>query len=216
MRHVYTYTFDQGELGSCTANAAAAAVGFERNKQDLEGYRASRLFIYYNERVLEDTVDYDSGAQIRDAINVLYKQGACREYMWEYNISEYKNQPTENCYNNALNFKIKEYLKLDNTNLAELKSCLAEGFAFIFGFTVFQSFETQTVAETGYVPMPQVYEKVLGGHAVMCVGYNDENEVFICRNSWGKSWGDNGNFYMPYAYLTNPNLASDFWTIRAL
>jgi C1A family cysteine protease len=214
MRDVYRHVFDQGELGSCTANAAAGAVGFERAKEDKEGYQASRLFIYYNERVLEGSVNYDSGAQIRDSINVLYKQGACREHMWQYDISEYKIKPTDHCYSSALGFKIKEYLKVDNSNLNDLKSCLADGFAFIYGFTVFESFESNEVTETGFVPMPQVKEKVLGGHAVMCVGYDDDNQVFICRNSWGSSWGDHGNFYIPYDYLTNTDLASDFWTIR--
>lgn len=214
MRNVFTHVFDQGELGSCTANAAAAAVGFERGRQGENGYRASRLFIYYNERVIEGTVTYDSGAQIRDSINTLYKQGACREKQWPYEIDQFKQKPGDECYQFAQNFKIKEYLKLDNSNLNDLKNCLAEGFAFIFGFTVYESFESNKAAETGVIPMPQRYEQVLGGHAVMCVGYDDEKEVFICRNSWGRAWGDNGNFYIPYAYLTNTDLASDFWTIR--
>jgi C1A family cysteine protease len=214
MRDVYPHIFDQGNLGSCTANAAAGAVGFERAKQDEKGYKASRLFIYYNERVIEGSVGYDSGAQIRDSIQTLYKQGACREHTWPYDITQYKQKPDDHCYANATEFKIKEYLKLDNTNLNDLKSCLADGFAFIFGFTVYESFESNEVAATGYVPMPQKHEQVLGGHAVMCVGYDDEKQVFICRNSWGKTWGDEGYFYIPYAYLTNTDLASDFWTIR--
>lgn len=214
MREVYKHVYDQGELGSCTANAAAGAVGFERAKQNEEGYRASRLFIYYNERVLEHSVNYDSGAQIRDSINVLYKQGACREHNWPYEVDEYKVKPTDKCYSTALNFKIKEYLKLDNSIIDDLKSCLADGFAFIYGFTVYESFESNEVTKTGNVPMPQTHEKVLGGHAVMGIGYDDEKQVFICRNSWGSEWGDNGNFYIPYDYLTNTDLASDFWTIR--
>jgi C1A family cysteine protease len=216
MRDIYPRIFDQGEIGSCTANAAAGAVGFERAKQGMYRYNASRLFIYYNERIIEGSVNYDSGAQIRDSINVLYKQGACREHLWLYDVSEYKKKPTGECYSTALNFVIKEYLKINNSSLNDLKNCLADGFAFIYGFTVYESFESKEVAKTGLVPMPQKHEKVLGGHAVMCVGYDDEEKVFICRNSWGKAWGDKGHFYIPYDYLTNKDLASDFWTIRTV
>ena len=131
-------------------------------------------------------------------------------------VDEYKTKPADNCYSTARDFKIKEYLKLDNSNLNNLKSCLADGFAFIFGFTVFESFESDEVSKTGFVPMPAKHEKVLGGHAVMGIGYDDEKQVIICRNSWGKEWGDEGNFYLPYDYITNTDLASDFWTIRSL
>jgi C1A family cysteine protease len=95
-----------------------------------------------------------------------------------------------------------------------MKACLASGYPFIFGFTVYDSFESDAVAKTGIVPMPSKTELVLGGHAVMAVGYDDSKKWFIVRNSWGEDWGDKGYFYIPYDYLTNKNLASDFWTIK--
>jgi C1A family cysteine protease len=91
---------------------------------------------------------------------------------------------------------------------------LSEGFPFVFGFTVYNSFESEETAQTGILKMPGWNEGCVGGHAVCCVGYNDAEQMFIVRNSWGSSWGLQGYFKMPYQYMVNPNLASDFWTIR--
>jgi len=99
---------------------------------------------------------------------------------------------------------------------SQMKGCLASGFPFVFGFTVYDSFESQDVAKTGVVPMPASGESVLGGHAVLAVGYDDGQQRFIVRNSWGTGWGMHGYFTMPYAYLTDRGLASDFWTIRLI
>ena len=97
-----------------------------------------------------------------------------------------------------------------------MKGCLAAGYPFVFGFAVYESFESKEVAQSGVVPMPKPGERVLGGHAVMAVGYDDEQRNFIVRNSWGSGWGQDGYFLMPYHYLHDPNLASDFWTVRML
>ena len=98
--------------------------------------------------------------------------------------------------------------------LLQMKGCLASGFPFVYGFTVYESFESDAVAKTGVVPMPAPTEKVLGGHAVVAVGYDDSTQRFIVRNSWGPGWGMGGYFTIPYAYLTDSNLADDFWTVR--
>ncbi len=101
-------------------------------------------------------------------------------------------------------------------SLPQLKGCLAEGFPFVFGFTVYESFESDEVRAGGVVPMPSSGEQVLGGHAVLAVGYDDGTQRFLVRNSWGTEWGQHGHFTMPYAYLTERNLSSDFWTLRAV
>jgi C1A family cysteine protease len=101
-------------------------------------------------------------------------------------------------------------------SLPQLRGCLAEGFPFIFGFTVYESFESDAVASTGVAPMPGPGERVLGGHAVLAVGYDDADQRFLVRNSWGTKWGNGGYFTMPYAYLTERNLSSDFWTLRTV
>ena len=151
---------------------------------------------------------------LRDGIKTLNKQGTCTETDWPYVISKFAFKPTTTCYTNALKNTVKQYLRLDNTKLDELKSCLASGYGFVFGFAVYESFETQYVANTGQVSLPQLGERFLGGHAVYCLGYDDSIQKFICRNSWGTNWGDKGHFYIPYSYLTNTNLSADFWTLR--
>jgi C1A family cysteine protease len=217
--------YDQGQLGSCTANAIAGAIEFNQKKQGLPEFTPSRLFIYYNERVLEGTSpSVDSGAQIRDGIKSVASQGVCKETTWPYNDRnsdpdpcpdcEFAKKPSAACYTEAKQHKIKVYQRLNAAVISTLKGCLAGGYPFVFGFTVYESFESQEVANTGIVPMPGPQEKVVGGHAVVAVGYDDSAQQFIVRNSWGANWGLKGYFMMPYGYLTNTNLADDFWTIQ--
>ncbi|MGO8836319.1 MAG: C1 family peptidase [Limisphaerales bacterium] len=205
--------YDQGQLGSCTANAIAGAIEFDRMKQGLADFTPSRLFIYYNERVLEHTVDLDSGAQIRDGIKSVGKQGDCPETEWPYVVARFKTKPSAGCYADALKYRAVLYQRLMPV-LSQLKGCLASGYPFVFGFTVYESFESANVARTGHASLPQSGEPVIGGHAVVGVGYDDAKQWFIVRNSWGTRWGMKGYFTLPYAYLTDDNLATDFWTIR--
>ena len=207
--------YDQGQLGSCTGNAIAGAIQFEREKQGLTpDFVPSRLFIYYNERVIEGTVSQDSGAQIRDGIKAVAKQGAPPETDWPYDINQFAQKPPYQAYSDAMLDRAVTYKRVVQT-ATQLKSCLAAGYPFVFGFTVYSSFESDQVANTGVVPMPNLQtEQVLGGHAVLAVGYDDSQQRFIVRNSWGPNWGMQGYFTIPYAYLTDSTLASDFWTIQ--
>lgn len=206
--------FDQGSLGSCTANAISAAFAFSVLKQQEETfYIPSRLFIYYNERLMEGTVDQDSGAMLRDGIKSVNKVGVCTEKTWPYVISKFTNKPTDICYKEASGNKAIKYERLSRS-LYDFKSCLASGFPFVGGFAVYESFETKEVAKTGMMPMPSKDEKFYGGHAILVMGYDDSIGCFIVRNSWGTKWGDKGYFYMPYDYLLNRNLSDDFWVIQ--
>jgi C1A family cysteine protease len=208
--------YDQGQLGSCTGNAIAGAVQFDREKQKLKpDFVPSRLFIYYGERVIEGTVNTDAGAMIRDGIKVVAKQGVPPETDWPYDISKFAEKPPAKAFTDALKDQAVSYSRVSQT-LSQMKGCLASGFPFVFGFTVYDSFESQEVAKTGVVPMPASGESVLGGHAVLAVGYDDHQQRFIVRNSWGTGWGMHGYFTMPYTYLTERGLASDFWTIRLM
>ena len=206
--------YDQGQLGSCTANAIGGAFEFELMKQDKRGdFMPSRLFIYYNERVMENTVNVDNGAEIRDGIKSVNQLGVCPESLLPYDIKKFAVKPAAACYKTALKHQVLSYHRVQRT-LEQMKGCLAEGYPFVFGFTVYDAFEGGVVAKTGKLNMPKKNEKMVGGHAVMAVGYDDTAKRFIVRNSWAADWGIKGYFTMPYEYLTTENLSDDFWTIR--
>jgi C1A family cysteine protease len=206
--------YDQGQLGSCTANAIAGALEFDQIKEvEATIFTPSRLFIYYNERSMEHTVNTDSGAQIRDGIKSVGSIGAPPEADWSYDITKFADRPPKKAFDDAPLGKALQYQRVAQV-LNQMKGCLASGYPFVFGFTVYDSFETDQVATTGVVPMPATTDKVLGGHAVLAVGYDDKSQRFIVRNSWGPGWGMKGYFTMPYAYLTDSNLSDDFWTVR--
>src|SRR6266550_3941192 len=174
--------YDQGQLGSCTANAIGG------------------------------TVDTDSGAMIRDGIKSVAKLGVCPEDTWPYDIARFTEKPPKKAYTEATKHQVLVYRRVI-ANLHQMQGCLASGYPFVFGFTVYESFMTPEVAATGEVPLPPRSEQVLGGHAVLAVGYDDATQRFIVRNSWGKSWGNKGYCTMPYGYLTDPSLARDFWAV---
>jgi C1A family cysteine protease len=210
LRNFCSSVENQARLGSCTANALAGNLEFLDNMPDSIYKDVSRLFIYYNERVLEGTEDYDSGASLRDGIKTLKKLGYCWEESWPYIIAYFTRRPPERCYIEAKKRCIKSYHRIGS--LSEMLTCLAEGYPFVFGFTVYESFESEKVSRTGIVNMPKKDERVLGGHAVMAIGYNQKASRFLVRNSWGINWGKSGYFTMPYQYLET--LSADFWTIR--
>ena len=216
--------YDQGQLGSCTGNAIAGAMEYERDRQGLSDFVPARLFIYYNERALEGTVSSDSGAVIRDGIKVVNKDGVCPESLWPYDIGVFAVKPPKRCYVAAVTDRAVQYLAIQT--LGDLKDAVCSNLAVVFGFTVYESFQSPAVAQTGVMPMPKPGEATVGGHAVMAVGYSDPKGQVIVRNSWGASWADAGYFYMPYEYMTGTKtssdvspingakLASDFWAIE--
>jgi C1A family cysteine protease len=204
---------DQGQLGSCTANALVGNLEFLERKAGHDVTDLSRLFIYYNERAMEGTVGEDAGAMIRDGVKSLVKLGVCTEKKWPYRIARFTAKPSSACYRDATNRQITSYHRI--LTLQQMKQCLAEGYPFVFGFSVYQSFESATVARTGKVELPKADETMVGGHAVCAVGYDEAARRFLVRNSWGAGWGIKGYFTMPYDYLANNNLADDFWTVRA-
>lgn len=208
--------YDQGRLGSCTGNAIASMFQFVNRKTNNVDFIPSRLFIYYNERKKMGTVNRDSGAYLRDGMKSIAKKGVCKETpTWPYDVTKFKQKPPKDAYTEALNYQAIEYQRI-TSNVTSMKQCLADGYPFVFGFTMYESFHSDEVRKTGIMKMPARTEKSKGGHAVMAIGYDDSKKTMIVRNSWGTWWGDKGYFYMPYEYIDNSNFADDFWTLRTV
>jgi C1A family cysteine protease len=221
--------YDQGPIGSCTANAIAGAIQFDRMKSgESPNFVPSRLFIYYNERVMEHSVANDAGAQIRDGIKSVNKLGVCPETEWPYVATPAKTdggpfppgsppatKPPDQAYQDAKNYTVVTYQRLVQ-NLGQLKGCLVQGFPFVFGITVYDSIYDANGNPKTVFPLPSADDNPIGGHAIMAVGYDDTKLLFTFRNSWGTAVGDAGYFYIPYSYLTDTQLASDFWIIRTV
>ena len=214
LRYVLPPVYDQGELGSCTANGIAAIIQDDIIRQHQASLMPSRLFIYFNERKLEGTINQDAGANIRDGIKTINTLGVCDEHLWPYNIASFKITPGTDCYAAA---KLHKSLKYESVAQIEnsLKSALANGLPVVFGFQVKASFESAAVAKTG-VYTPKAKEQIMGGHCVVLVGYDDASKRFIVRNSWGDSWGQKGYFTMPYSEVLNASISSDFWVIETM
>ena len=205
--------YDQGQLGSCTANAWGALMQFERRRLGhTPDFVPARLFIYYQERVIEHSVAQDSGAQLRDGAKALAGSGAPPETDWPYDISTFAHAPSAKMTSDAASHRAVAYGHVTQT-APQCKATLAGGNPFVFGFTVYASFESRAVAQSGIVPMPTSGEQIVVGHAVMACGYDDTAQMFLIRNSWGSGWGQHGYFQMPYTYLLDPHLASDLWRL---
>lgn len=205
--------YDQGQLGSCTANGSGAAYQYAKTQAGGADYVPSRLFIYYNSRAIEGSVGSDSGAMVRDALKSVATKGAPPETDWPYDINVFATKPPEVAYNDGAIDIVTEYkaVSQDHTNI---RTALADGDPVVMGFSVYESFESAAVAASGKVPLPKSSEQLLGGHCVLIVGYDKTG--YIVRNSWGASWGMKGYFHVPFDYFENSQLASDFWVIQAV
>ena len=205
--------YDQLSAGSCTGNGTAAAVDFERHLQSFPFLTPSRLFIYYGARVMEGSAGQDAGASIRDAIKVVASQGCCPESEWPYDVTKVTDKPSPNCYTDALKFKALKYQSIPQT-ITQIKTCLTIlGRPIVFGISVFEAFESDSVASSGIVPMPSPTDVPIGGHCIVLCGHDEVRRLFLFRNSWGVGWGQFGYAWLPYDYVLNPGLASDFWVI---
>lgn len=207
--------YDQGELSSCTGQTYAALGEFLLMKQKLPVFTPSRLFIYWNERVIDDDVPIDAGASLADGAEVIATDGLPDEVIWPYDPSQFAAQPLPAVFQDGKQYRALGVQQV-HQDLTTMQEVLASGLPIAVGFTVYESFEGDEVASTGIVPMPGHHEDVMGGHAVLVVGYDNSQSMFIVRNSWGNAWGQNGTFLMPYAYLTNRRLASDFWSANGV
>jgi C1A family cysteine protease len=205
-----TRIYDQSYLGSCVSNAVAGCINYYNDKMN-----PSRLYIYFNGRLISGLDAYsDTGLTVRDGCKSVAKYSCCQESLWSYNINSFTSIPSLYCYNNTIKFTNFTY-KAVNQDLTSIKNTLIGNNPVLFGFIVYSSFLNNNVTTTGIVPMPNTQtETLLGGHCVYICGYDDNKRLFKCVNSWGTGWGDKGFFYMPYDYVLNPGLSSDFWIIN--
>lgn len=214
LRSQFPQVYDQGNLGSCTANALCAVFEFETVDENIDkGFKPSRLFVYYNERKLENTINEDSGALLSDGIKSMKKYGVCSEKDCPYIIENFTHKPSTIAYKNALNHKVINASNI-HQDLTSMKLSLVNKNPFVVGIAIYSSFESDQVTKTGIVPIPKAGEECLGGHAVVVCGYTKDH--WILRNSWGPKWGDKGYFYLPYLYLLDSNLSSDLWNISKI
>lgn len=205
---------DQGSVGSCTAFSSVAMMEYvyKKNGISIPDDLLSELFLYYNTRVLiENTSAYsDSGAFLRDTLKAMVKYGICLEKTFPYS-SNYSLKPNQTSYNEGLNYQVVKYANIPTSNprtaLNDLKALLQSGNVFIGGVYCYQNFFDGV---NGNIPLPK--GRIIGGHAICFVGYDDKKSVFKFKNSWGKGWGDKGYGYLPYQYLISGNM-TDLWTV---
>lgn len=203
--------YNQLNFGSCVFNAYGSMFRSRLRKQGKD-FIPSRFFPYYNYRETIGKINEDTGASMREGCKMYVKHGTVPESEWPYDKELFTVKPTQRCYDHALNHQALEYRRIPN-DLYSMKVCLATGNTFVGGIMIYESFMSASAARSGIITLPKKEEDFLGGHAIEIVGYNDKLQSFICKNSWGKSWGMHGYFLLPYSYLTNNDLASDFWTI---
>jgi C1A family cysteine protease len=203
---------DQGELGSCVANATLEAAGFLWSRAGKPDPELSRLDLYWQTRAAEGTPPAeDSGCQIRDAMKVLARLGACLESTWPYDVGRFAEEPPAPARAEALEHQAQVYYRCPS--LRTIKASLAQGFPVVGGFTVFESIWDDAVSSSGDIPYPPPSDGAVGGHAVLFVGYDDDRQILRLQNSWGTGWGRGGRGTLPYRYVRD-GLADDFWTLR--
>jgi len=209
---------NQGSLGACTAFATTSMVEYVRNKEGLLTWDASPLFTYYSTRKIENTINSDSGAMVRNALKSTANDGVTKESYWPYNTSNFTICPPQSAWDDAQTHQALVYYSINQTK-DDLLGCLADGYPFTFGTKLYQSFiDKQTgfiVDDTVCLPLPN--DSLVGGHCMTAVGYTSavDSIKVIVRNSWGEYVGLSGYHQFPLEYLLRNDLSFDFWTIRS-
>ena len=210
-RSYFRYVFNQLNLGSCTANAGCQLFAFEM-QQMTNPY--SRLFLYYNTRALQNTINSDSGASIRNTIRAMQQRGTPLETVWPYIVNQFRTQPSARAYASAVKLPSNRFTYATvPVTVQDWKAVLQAGQLIIFGMYVYDVWNLPSVQRTGDIPFPTTGSRYLGGHALLVVGFDDVNQRFNFLNSWGTGWGDRGFGTLPYSYLRARGLVFDSWTI---
>jgi len=200
---------DQLHLGSCVGQAIVGAYELLLNKTDRSKFiDLSRLFVYYNARLLDNAVEEDVGAYVRDGIKAVNKYGVCSEQSWPYLIEKFSNAPSIQSYEDAQRRLIKKYYRIDS--IADIVDSLNADNPVVTSMNVYDSFYEIDDGRTTVLPMPRASENLIGGHAVTFVGYDLPKKLFLARNSFGEDWGDSGYFWVPFDYVERDFM--DNWT----
>lgn len=199
LRPMATDIEQQSKLGSCTSQAIVGAYELMLKRDFPESFvELSPLFLYYNARLQDGTINEDIGAYPRDAIKAAKLYGICRESLWPYNISNFKVRPTDECYKDALNYSISKYYRLSTVD--NITDALNADCPVVAGITVFDEFDEITTANP-ILKMPRnENQQPIGAHAILFVGYDLNKKLILARNSFGKNWGENGYFWIPFEY----------------
>jgi len=205
------YIWDQGQLGSCVPHGVLRAANHSERVQGLTVVSGSALFVYFNGRVLEGTVDYDSGLYVRDGIKALNSWGVADRWAWPYDVSRFTEAPPQHAYDQGSGEKIVDYARI-TMGTPGIHDALAHRQAVVFGFSVHPSFFD--TPSDGIMPHPQPDEPVAGGHCTAIVGYRPQDDRFIVANSWGTGWGDEGYFYMSVSDFLADSFSDDIWVVR--
>lgn len=192
---------DQLHLGSCVGQAIVGAFELMVNKSTPERFvDLSRLFVYYNARLLDNWVNEDVGAYVRDGIKAVNKYGVCSETVWPYIVEKFADAPSIESYMDAKNRLIKKYYRI--SKLDDTVKAIDLEYPVVISMHVFNSFYDLELPGRAVLSMPLQWEELIGGHAVTLVGYDLNKKQFIVRNSFGPDWGDHGYFIMPFDYYT--------------
>ena len=207
LRSNFTTVRSQGSLGSCLSHALVSIYEYFLRCNGLNSPDLSELFLYYNARSIDGKVSEDTGSTILASMKALSEQGICLEQNWPYDESRFDQRPPESAYSDAATRKVKTSLNVA-LKVEDIKSALEDGFPVAISINVFESF---TTGMGGFIPIPSLEERQSeehGCHAMVICGYSEDEKVFIVRNSWGMDFGDSGYCYMPYSYVTNPDLTN--------
>ena len=217
-----SHVYDQGSLNSCTANALCSAYGLELMRQSEKSnktykyFDSSRLFLFYNSRLFDRKTDESTGVALRDTFKAMKKYGVCTEALWPYDEQNVSLEPSTSCYQEGLGNSIENYAHLSQ-NIDQFRASLKAGYPICFLFEIYSSFWKLENNTTGLMSVPtkdEIRQEEPSLHAVLAVGYDDDAQLITVLNSWGRRFGDDGYFYMPYEYILNKKRAFDFWKIE--
>lgn len=214
VRHLLPQVWNQGSIGSCVGHAVSDAhYAAQVRAGDKTPMNPSRLFVYYNARLMQGWQDSDNGCYIRDAMKSVAKQGVANEKIWPYKVTKFSKKPPTSAYASGLSNQALAYERVDSSKIENIKAALSDGLPVVFGAMLYESFYD---LKNGKVRMPTKGEKAIGGHAMILADATDSTQDCDTKNSWGKHWGNDGYHKMPYEYLTNKNLCDDFWVLKSV